>query len=188
MESIIISGMPAAGKSTVAEILAKRLKLKAINVGDIIKSKFLGRENEANYWDTYEGFMAVKKREEDENIDKSVDKAVLRILKKGNIIITSYVMPWLSKHGYKVWLEASPEERAKRLAKRDKLSLEEGINIIRRRDKENYLLYKKLYNINLGKDKKPFDLVIDTEKLSPEEIADIIIKNIKDKIRIKNKK
>jgi len=30
----------------------------------------------------------------------------------------------------------------------------------------------------LGKDKKPFDLVIDTEKLSPREVANIIIEKI----------
>ena len=177
MKAIIISGLPAAGKSTVAEIISKKLNLKAINVGDILKSKFT-EVTSSNYWDTPSGFSALRLREKNEEIDKSVDRAVLRIIKRGNIVIASYVMPWLSKTGYKIWLDASPEERAKRLAKRDKISIEKAAEIIKKRDKENYLLYKRIYGISLGKDKKPFDLVIDTEKLSPREVANIIIEEI----------
>jgi len=175
MEAIIISGLPASGKSTVAEIISKKLKIRAINVGDIIKSKF-SEITPRNYWDTDMGFSALKEREKNEEIDKSVDRAVLRIIKRGNIVIASYVMPWLSNVGYKVWLDASPEERAKRLAKRDKISLAKSAEIIKQRDKENHILYKRMYGINLGKDKKPFDLILDTENLSPREVAEIIIK------------
>ncbi|MFP3279028.1 MAG: AAA family ATPase [Candidatus Micrarchaeota archaeon] len=178
MKAIIISGLPASGKSTVAEIISKKLNVKAINVGDILKSKFTEAASN-DYWDTASGFSALRLREKNEEIDKSVDRAVLRIIKRGNIVIASYVMPWLSKIGYKVWLDASSEERAKRLAKRDKISIEKAAEIIKKRDKENYLLYKRLYGISLGKDKKPFDLVIDTEKLSPKEVANIIIEGIK---------
>jgi len=187
MKAIIISGLPAAGKSTVAEIIAKKLNLKAINVGDILKSKFT-EVTSSNYWDTPSGFSALRLREKNEEIDKSVDRAVLRIIKKGNIVIASYVMPWLSKTGYKIWLDASPEERAKRLAKRDKISIEKAAEIIKKRDKENYLLYKRIYGISIGKDKKPFDLVIDTEKLSPREVANIIIEEIGKGKRKTNKK
>ncbi|MGB9732394.1 MAG: cytidylate kinase family protein [Candidatus Micrarchaeia archaeon] len=182
MEAIIISGLPASGKSTVAKILAQKLKVKAVNVGDIIKSRFHeAGKTTSNFWDTSKGFVALKEREKNEEIDKSIDKAVLKIISKGNIVIASYVMPWLSKHGYKVWLDASPEERAKRLAKRDKVSIQTAREIIKKRDKENFMLYKKLYNIRIGKDKKPFDLVIETEKLSPSEIVEIIIKGIRHK-------
>jgi cytidylate kinase len=187
MKAIIISGLPASGKSTVAEIIAKKLNLKAINVGDILKSKFT-EVTSSNYWDTPSGFSALRLREKNEEIDKSVDRAVLRIIKKGNIVIASYVMPWLSKTGYKIWLDASPEERAKRLAKRDKISIEKAAEIIKKRDKENYLLYKRIYGISIGKDKKPFDLVIDTEKLSPREVANIIIEEIGKGKRKTNKK
>ncbi|MFP3278216.1 MAG: cytidylate kinase family protein [Candidatus Micrarchaeota archaeon] len=187
MKAIIISGLPAAGKSTVAEIIAKKLNLKAINVGDILKSKFTEVKS-SNYWDTPSGFSALRLREKNEEIDKSVDRAVLRIIKRGNIVIASYVMPWLSKTGYKIWLDASPEERAKRLAKRDKISIEKAAEIIKKRDKENYLLYKRIYGISIGKDKKPFDLVIDTEKLSPREVANIIIEEIGKGKRKTNKK
>ena len=180
MKAIIISGLPAAGKSTVAEIISKKLNMKAINVGDILKSKFT-EVTSSNYWDTPSGFSALRLREKNEEIDKSIDRAVLRIINRGNIVIASYVMPWLSKTGYKIWLDASPEERTKRLAKRDKISIEKAAEIIKRRDKENYLLYKRIYGISFGKDKKPFDLVIDTEKLSPREVANIIIEEIKKK-------
>lgn len=178
MEAIIISGLPASGKSTVAGILSKKLHIRAINVGDILKSKFSATGSKS-YWDTERGFLALEEREKNTEIDKSVDMKVLKIIKKGNIIITSYVMPWLSNVGFKVWLDASDEERAKRLAKRDKISVEKAREILKKRDKENYLLYKRLYNIKIGKDKKPFDLIINTDYLTPSKVAEIIIKNLR---------
>ena len=43
MEAIIISGKPAAGKTTVAQIIAERLHIKTIGGGDILKELALER-------------------------------------------------------------------------------------------------------------------------------------------------
>ena len=46
-------------------------------------------------------------------------------------------------------------------------------------DEENIKLYRRLYNIDFGRDTKPFELVIDTNNKNPDEIADIIINELK---------
>ena len=35
-----------------------------------------------------------------------------------------------------------------------------------------------MYNINLGKDKTPFNLIINTDNKTPEAVADIIIEKV----------
>ena len=54
--------------------------------------------------------------------------------------------------------------------------MEESENAVIIRDKENYALYKELYNIEFGKDLSPFNMVIDTEDRSPEDITEMILK------------
>ncbi len=94
-------------------------------------------------------------------------------------MITSYTLPWLTDFGLKIWLEASPEERARRLAQRDGLSLEEAKEVIKQRDTENKDLYEKLYGIHLGSDFTPFHVVLDVNKLSAEEVARSVLEKIK---------
>jgi cytidylate kinase len=83
-------------------------------------------------------------------------------------------MPWLSKKGFKIWLEVSQEERARRLTRRDGISLEEAEEMIREKDGKTKQIYRKLYGFKLGEDYSPFDVVLDTELLSSEEVFDTL--------------
>ena len=51
--------------------------------------------------------------------------------------------------------------------------------MVKIRDIENFNVYKKIYNIDFGKDKTPFDLIIDTNSKRPEEVAEIILNEYK---------
>ena len=64
--------------------------------------------------------------------------------------------------------------RAKRIADRDQKSFSETLGFTRKRDKENFQRYKKYYGISIN-NYKWADLVINTEKFSAEQVADIII-------------
>ena len=179
MEAIILSGEPAAGKTTVARLLADKLNLKMIGGGDILKelaAKHGYNPSGAEWWDTEDGIRFLKEREKDPEFDIEADRIMKEKVEKGNIILTSYTAPWISKKGFKVWLHCSASKRAKRMSKRDHSSMEESENAVIVRDKENYALYKELYNIEFGKDLSPFNMIIDTEDRSPEAIAEMILK------------
>ncbi len=79
-------------------------------------------------------------------------------------------MPWLLKEGFKVWLEASEEVRAQRIAERDRLSTEEALRFIREKESRTKMIYKKLYGFNLGEDFSPFHLVLDVNQLNKNEV------------------
>ena len=173
MEAIIMCGMPAVGKTTVAKIVAEELGQKVVGGGDILKEIAAEHGFRAvgdDWWDTPEGSLFLKKRE-GSNFDREVDDRLLKRVEEGDVVITSYTLPWLSKRGVKVWLSGTPLSRAERMATRDGTTPAVCAPVITRRDEENYNLYKKLYGIEFGKDLSPFQLVIGTDGISASKVA-----------------
>ena len=113
----------------------------------------------------------LSERERNSDFDKEVDRRLADFLKKGAVVITSYPVPWLCENGLKLWFHATQKTRAGRLAGRDSISQKKALGIIRKRDSENKRLYKKLYNIRFGDDLTPFNFIVDTERMSAEEVA-----------------
>ena len=184
MESIVLSGLPAAGKTTVGGILCDILGFKFLGGGDILKEmaaergfKVTGRE----WWDTPEGVKFVKERESNPNFDKEVDRRLEEKIVKGGVVVTSYTAPWIINAGFKVWLGGSIVRRTERMARRDGTDIKDMRKVIQVRDSENSKLYKNLYNIDYGRDLSPFNLIVDTNEISPEEVADIIIKKYRER-------
>jgi cytidylate kinase len=183
MEAIIISGLPAAGKTTVGGIVAARFGLKVMGGGDALKeiAEDLGfKVTGEGWWDTPEGMKFVEKRKMMPDFDKKVDEKLMKRAEKGDVIITSYPLPWICKCGIKVWLSGSEEKRAERMAARDNKTVQECINIIRQREEKNYKMYKSMYGIEFGKDMRPFDINIDTDDIDAEKVAEVLIEFIKD--------
>lgn len=173
--SVIISGMPSVGKTTAADAIATRYHLKHVAGGDMLKEMAFDRgyrPSGSDWWDTSEGMKFLSERKTDAEFDKEVDRRLSQYIRNGNVVITSYSMPWLAKDdGLKLWFHATQKKRAERLAGRDKISISRALEIVRRRDRENRMLYKKIYGIEFGKDLSPFNFVIDTNELTAVEVA-----------------
>jgi cytidylate kinase len=181
MKAIILCGMPAVGKTTVAKIIASKLGLKLIGGGDVLKEIALEEGYNAvgdDWWDTKEGMRFMEEREGSSEFDKEVDKRLLARAKKGDVVITSYTLPWLAKDGVKVWLSGTKRSRAERMAKRDSTTPEECAKVIEARDSENYALYKKLYGIRFGKDLSPFEIILGTDGIPAAEVARAVLKQL----------
>lgn len=170
---IIVSGFAGSGKSTLAEKLAKHFGMKCIHASDLLRqlqdkkaSELRPEESKAGsgWWETKEGKEFMKKRLEDMSMDRELDKLLLKVIDEGNVVVDSWTMPWLSKKGFKIWLDVSAEERAKRVAKRDCLDVKDVIERIEYRDVKTAEIYRNLYGFELGKDLKPFNLVARAEK------------------------
>jgi CMP/dCMP kinase len=181
MKAIILCGMPAVGKTTVAKIIASKLNLKLIGGGDVLKEIALEEGYNAvgdDWWDTEEGMKFMKERAGDPEFDKEVDRRLLARASKGDVVMTSYTLPWLAKDGIKVWLSGTKRSRAERMAKRDSSSPEECAKVIDARDGENYELYKKLYGIRFGKDLSPFAIVVGTDGIPADKVAASVLEQL----------
>jgi CMP/dCMP kinase len=180
--SIVISGWPAVGKTTIACKLAEEFDITMYNGGDILK--MLAEEEDKGYsvkrddwWDTTEAKKFMEERKSDPSFDKKVDKKLIEIVKKGGTVITSYTLPWLvldeSIIIIKFWLRGSPENRARRMANRDGISFAEAKRITKMRDEENKKIYYRLYGFRFGEDLTVFDYVLNTDRLSLDSLVEI---------------
>jgi CMP/dCMP kinase len=178
VQAIIVCGMPAVGKTTVARIIATKLRLPLVGGGDILKEIALEQGYKAtgdDWWDTEEGMKFLQKRKGSSKFDKEVDARLLEKVERGDVVITSYTVPWLAKKGLKVWLSGTPSSRSVRMARRDSSTPEESLKIIAKRDEENHALYRKLYGIEFGKDLSPFQLVVGTDGIAADRVAKQIL-------------
>ncbi len=182
MKAIIISGMPAVGKTTVSKQVAEELKIPMVGGGDVLKEMAVEEgytPGGEDWWDRGEGMKFLQQRKKSPDFDRDVDARLIQKTKKGDVVITSYPVPWLSKDGLKVWLSGSVKSRAARMARRDGLPVSRCKKVLSIRDEENYKLYKKIYGIEFGRDLKPFDLVIETDAIGEEKVAQIVIRYVK---------
>ena len=106
-------------------------------------------------------------------IDKKLDDKLTGLFNQGGMVITSYTLPWLIKDGIKIWLEGSHSSSTKRMKSRDNMSTEEAYEITKARFDKNKALYKKLYNFDFGDDKSVFDLIINTDNLTAQQVIDV---------------
>jgi len=174
---ICVAGLTACGKSTAAKRLAERYGLKYVSGGTALKELALRlgyKAKERGWWESAEGLRFLEERAHDPQFDKQVDHELLKWAEKGNVVLDSWTMPWLSEAGFKIWLEVSAEERASRLTHRDDIDVEEAKKIIQEKDGRTKRIYNRLYGFRLGEDYSPFDLVLDSELLSSNEVFDVL--------------
>ncbi len=174
---ICVSGMTGCGKSTVAKRLAEKYGLKYLSGGGALKVLAIEsgyKPAEVGWWETNEGIKFLQKRVENSRFDRRVDQKLLKLAKQGNVVLDSWTMPWLLKEGFKIWLEASSNVRAKRVAERDNISVKEASTLLRKKDEGTKTIYKQLYGFDLGSDFLPFDLVLDTNDLDAAEVFDAV--------------
>ncbi len=168
---IAISGLSGCGNTTVSNLLANKLNLPCINY----TFKNVAAELNIPFAEL------LKKAKTDFGFDKIVDIKQIELASKDSCVLGSRLAIWLLKNAdLKIYLTASHEIRAKRIFEREGGNLEEIKKATAERDKDDTRRYKELYDIDNSKYDFA-DIIIDTEKYKPEEIVEIIIKELKKK-------
>ena len=176
---VCISGLAGTGKSTLSKKIAAKYNLIYYSGGDALKA--LAAEegydsNTSGWWESPEGLGFLEKREKNLEYDKLVDEKLQEFAKRGNVLLDSWTVPWLVNYGFKIWLLASIDKRAERIAHRDKLSKSKALEVLKEKETKTKNIYKKLYGFKLGEDFTPFNLVLDTEKLNAKEVFEVLCK------------
>jgi cytidylate kinase len=166
---ISISGLTGVGKTTTAEHISKILGIPqiAFSMKDEAKARGMTIVELQN-------IAAV-----DKNLDLDFDKRQIEEMKKHPDFVTStWLGPWFANADINVWLYASDEIRAQRVAKRDGLDYENAVNMMRMKDAQNKERYLKLYNINIA-DVNKFHVCVNTGILPPEQVARVVLESYK---------
>jgi cytidylate kinase len=185
---VCISGMAGTGKSTLAKKLAEKYDLRYYSGGDALRELAAAEGYDSSrrgWWESPEGLRFLEKREQNHEFDKAVDDKLLEYAHQGCVLLDSWTMPWLLKTGFKIWLIASEEKRAERIAERDKLPIKEATQVLKEKEAKTKAIYKKLYGFTLGEDLEPFDLILDTDNLNAGEVFQTLC-TVMDNIILKN--
>ncbi|RLG07382.1 MAG: cytidylate kinase [Thaumarchaeota archaeon] len=185
---ICVSGLAATGKSTLAERLAKTLNLRYVSGGDGLKMLAVEmgyRSGGREWWETEEGMRFLEERLKNPEFDKLVDQKLIELAKAGDVVIDSWVLPWLYRGGFNIWLKARTEVRAERMAKRSGISVEEARKLLEKRDSESVELYRRLYRVEVGRDFEPFHLVLDTSDLDESAVYRIVLQAVREFFKLR---
>lgn len=159
--SIILIGMPGAGKSTVGPLLAKRLDYKFEDTDQIVQ-RFDGRAlRDIVLQDGYEAFMRIQ---DDALISRLSDCCV--IATGGSVIKSPALMDYLKKLGRVIYLKV------------DVNTLEERLEPGRRLARADGQTYRQVFEEREPLYRKYADKIIRCDGKDPLEIADEIIMNL----------
>jgi len=174
---ISISSLPGAGSSTVARLLAKKLGIQRIDAGEIwdeIAKKYNSNVLDLNL-----------EAEKNKSIDLKIDQKMLSYAKnKKDIILEGRLCGWLCHKNhipvFKIWLKCPLSARSLRIAQREKNDFNKILKETKQREKSEAKRYKMYYNIDIN-DISIYDLVIDSLKMTPDEIVRFIVLKLKTK-------
>lgn len=168
---ISLTGDIGSGKSTVGELLSKKYGLEKVSIGFILRDIAKDYGMNVKEFNTY--------METHPEIDALLDnKLKEHETKKGNYLFDSRMAWHFVPSSFSVFIKVSVETAAKRIMNAGRSeetykTLEEAIASIKARHDSETLRYKTLYGVDLD-DYNNYDLVVDTDGKTPEEIVKII--------------
>lgn len=171
--SVVINGDLGSGKSTVSILLAQRLGIRRISVGDLYREMAQQR-----------GMTALELNlhaELDDKIDHYVDQLQADIATSGETLVVDSRLAWhFFKDALKVHLITDPRTAAHRVLGRPAdtvegyASLQEALQQLAERSESERVRFLDRY----GADKtnlRNYDLVCDSTRATPEQIVDHIL-------------
>lgn len=174
---ITLTGLPGAGKSTIAKLLSKKLDTPWYSIGTL-RGKMA--EDRGMTIDEFN-----KLGESEDFTDKEVDEYQKKLGENTEKLIMDGRLSWhFIPKSLKVFLDVDKKEAANRIFEASKKGLrqdekpyksaDEVLVSINNRLESDQTRYKKYYNIDYL-DRSNYDLVIDTTKKSPDQIVNEIL-------------
>lgn len=166
---ITISGKSGCGNSTVSRLVAERLGLRLIN----FTLRDLARERGLSFDQLWE------RAEYDQSVDHDLDRRLMELAADGGCVLGTRLAIWLVEdQDLSVYLEATRQTRAARIASREAMSYTAALNATDQRDRRDRKRYLRLYDIDI-EDASQADLVVDTEDLDQRAVVGKIIEALR---------
>lgn len=161
---VTVGGSPGSGTTTLSKKVCSAFGFTHVYAGKIFREMAQARGV------SLEEFS--KQAEADETIDLEVDKRQKELAHE-NTVVDGRIAAHMVDADLKIWLSASLDVRAKRVAGREGISYEEALRDVAEREISEKKRYKKYYNIDID-DISVYDLVINTNLWDAEGVFQIV--------------
>lgn len=166
---ITISGKSGCGNSTVSRLVSERLELRLINftLRDVARERGIAFEQ---LWE---------QAEYDQSVDHELDRRLMELTAEGGCVLGTRLAIWLVEgQDLSVYLRASQQTRAARIAARESISFSKALANTGDRDRRDRKRYLRLYDIDID-DASQAELVVDTEQLDQHAVVGKIIEALR---------
>ena len=170
--TIVVSGPPGSGKTTLARMLASRLGLRYVSIGQLFRD--IARERGVSVTELN------RLAEQDPSIDLELDRRAREEAARGNVVIDGHITAWIARDLADICIGviASLETRIARIAQREGKPLEEVRRETLAREEVERRRFRRLYGIDIN-DLTVFDIVVSSEMFNPNEILEIVMQALR---------
>ena len=176
-DKISLAGDLGSGKSTVADILIKRLGAEYYSTGAIVRKIAEKRGMSVVELNVY--------METHPEIDKEIDNGLVELGSVDKSMVIDSRMAWHFTSGtFKVYLSTDVETSALRIMNANRSgehssTLEQTIFDTKARRASEKKRYMEMYGVDI-KDLSNYSLIVDTTVANPEQVADCIVSALKE--------
>lgn len=166
MPVLSIGGPPGSGTTTVARHLKERLGLRYVYAGQVFRRMAEERGMSLAEFGAYVN--------EHPQVDGDIEMMQVEEARRGDVIlegrVTGFMLHREKVESFRVWVTASAEERARRVADREDDDREAVAEKNRVRELNEAKRYMENYGFDVN-DTSYYDLVIDSTSIPAEEVA-----------------
>ena len=169
---LTVSGHPGSGTSTLVKALMERNDWTSLNGGDVFREEAKRRGMSLGDF----GELCHNEPE----VDRSLDELLKQRMKgtDGADIVESRLAGWwayrLGLPCLRLWLDVDDEERARRVAHREGLTVEDALQANQQRASVDGERFRVLYEL-VPEDPEPYTHVIDATSLNASQILEHVV-------------
>jgi CMP/dCMP kinase len=170
---VTLGGPPGSGKSTAGRLVAAELGLELRSAGELFRAEAVRRGMSLPEFGRF--------AEAHSEVDRELDRRMQALAAPGRILEGRIQGALCQRAGtpvYRVAVDASVTERARRLAGRDHQTADEALRALRTREESERTRYLRFYGIDLAAERA--DLLVDSTDLNPASVARAIIAFLSD--------
>lgn len=163
---IVVSGLTAAGKTTLCRRLSSEFALPFFSGSEVLR-RFL--DSSEKYWTP-----AIDRARDSLTLEKRVDEQMLDVLRsqeKG--VFDAWGLPWFSKDSAtRIWIESDYASRLRKcrvsyLERGERKTTDECERIMLKKDRKSREVFLANWGFDIFSDRSPFDMGIDCSRLIP---------------------